>query len=147
MKKMMIFIMTLALTIGIMSCGSDKAGGSSKKGAKNPASCTLDIVVSYGGHGEDGTDLGSGTYDLTFNIKEGDAFYETYDGQWSIDSEADKYPNILTVESIGEDGVVVIIKEERVNIEYGSGYYMPSLFTVCDGINYSYVLTFSGYTK
>lgn len=150
MRKMIIYIMTLALAIGIVGCGSDEgkdSGKTNKKRAESTSACTLNILANYGGYGEDGTDLGSGSFNTTLEIKEGDVFYETYDGNWVKESNDGRYVNILTVERIKEDGVTVKVDKQRMNIKYGSKLDVWSTICVCDGINYSYVIEFSEYRK
>ena len=41
---------------------------------------TLTVTTNYGGYGVAGQDLGHGSFDETFDVKEGDVFYENFNG-------------------------------------------------------------------
>ena len=108
----------------------------------------LILESSYGGYGIAGQDLGSGKKTETYNIKEGDKFYEPAPGGgiW-----------LLNYESNGEDEIkwlepkiifeVVELENNQAKIKtngklevinYNEECSPYSNFTVADGINYSY---------
>lgn len=114
--------------------------------AENGLLFTLHTI--YGGYGVAGQDLGHGSYDTEYCVIEGDAFYETYDGQWIQNIRWSGSP-ILTVEKIGEDTVTVSVKgrdglrqEAVLNIGEPVAGIVRSDHVVFDGINYSYELRF-----
>lgn len=113
--------------------------------------CMLSVTTNYGGSGYYGQDLGSGSFTEVFAISEGDLFYETEDGHW-LQNEKNEFAYeglIAVVEQIQEDGVTFSYIEHdesvQVTVDYDSSSEILSTFTVFDGINYDYEITFSDY--
>ncbi len=114
------------------------------------AHCTLTVETSYSGFGVMGQPLGSGAFTQTFDVTEGDLFYEYMDGTWHPNDGA-RTP-ILRVERITEDGVLFTAhyrgEDQQSELAYDAEelYPVSSTFVVYDGINYSHGIRFGGYT-
>lgn len=129
------FILTIVLMLGILLTGCKDA---------EPRSCDLSIFVTYGGCGEDGQDLGSGTFQDDFTVYEGDEIYEWFDGHWHKENQKhDNAEVILTVKKITDTSVTILLGEETTELKYKLPKEVKSLYTVCDGINYDYSICFT----
>lgn len=113
--------------------------------------CTLSVTTNYGGSGVFGQDLGSGTFTEEFMITEGDFFGEAADGHW-LKNPRDSYTyknQIVTIDKIDENGITYSYyyyeEMKEAFVSYGESSDLSSTFTVFDGINYDYVITFSDY--
>lgn len=104
--------------------------------------CTMTVLSSYSGTGIDGQDLGSGSFSETFSVSAGDVFYEGYNGHWKREN-INGNENILKIIDINNDGVTVKIDDEEITMQYGRAKYVNSKYTVYDGENYKYSISFS----
>ena len=115
--------------------------------------CKLKIVTSYGGHGVDGQDLGTGEFTQNFTVRANDWFYEDMQANWVMNT-LDKYKyagKLLTVESIGDDGVVITCpamedrsasEPERITVAYGEAFSLSSYIHIMDGYSYWHTIVF-----
>ncbi|MBR3267965.1 MAG: dockerin type I repeat-containing protein [Oscillospiraceae bacterium] len=120
--------------------------------------CRLTLTTEYGGTGEDGTDLGSGSFTTEYRVIQGDRFYENMHGRWfqnirMLYNDSTYYLPILTVTEITEDHVTFVCEGydgnmKELTVAYGDTLKHPceSCFQVCDGINYSYTVCFTDYS-
>ena len=111
-------------------------------------SCTLTVNSHYSGWGEDGQFLGEGEDTFSFTVKAGDIFYENYSGEW-ITENRDKYPfdTIAEIKSIEPDKIVWVYNGNECSTRFDRCSEVKSVYTVCDGINYDYKVTFSDYSE
>lgn len=103
--------------------------------------CTMTVLSSYSGTGIDGQDLGSGSFSDTFSVAAGDVFYEDYNGHWKRENIIGN-ENILKIIDISSDGVTVKIDDEEITLQYGRAEFVNSNYTVYDGKNYKYSISF-----
>ena len=129
--------------------GDDTSGSpdDSEPVAESTGSCTLAVDTTYGGTGIAGQDLGSGEFITEFKVKAGDAFIEEFDGHWTpVQRNAENADRIIAqVVSVTSDSVTVLLADGEKTLKYDSSENVRSSFVVCDGINYSHKITFSGY--
>ncbi|WP_297956915.1 hypothetical protein [uncultured Ruminococcus sp.] len=122
------------------------AGCGTKEEKKSTASCTITVKSVYGGYGEDGNDLGSGEFTESFTIHEGDEFYEDYGGHWLFERpKKSDCEMIAEIKKIGQDKVVWSVDGQEKNAVYSAVNKVSSKYTVADGINYNYEVTFTDY--
>lgn len=122
------------------------AGCGTKEEKKSTASCTITVKSVYGGHGEDGGDLGSGEFTESFTIHEGDKFYEDYGGHWLFERPKKSDCEIIAeIKKIQQDKVVWSWGDQQKDVTYSAVSNVPSKYTVYDGINYNYEVTFTDY--
>ena len=135
LKRFLLGISFLAVLSALWGCG-----------ISHKPSCTLVVSTSYGGSGIDGQDLGSGSFKEVFEVSGGDVFYEDFDGHWTLDSK-NMYEEslIMKIVKVEENGVTVQNGNEEIVISYSVERKVDSTFVVCDGINYSHKIRFSGY--
>jgi len=115
---------------------------------KADPSCTLTVNSHYSGWGEEGQFLGEGEDTFSFTVKAGDIFYENYSGEW-ITENRDKYPfdTIAEIKSIEPDKIVWVYNGNECSTRFDRCSEVKSVYTVCDGINYDYKVTFSDYSE
>ena len=109
----------------------------------------LRVHTTYGGYGVMGQDLGHGSYDTEFLVIEGDAFYETYGGNW-YQNVRKSSSLLLRIEKIEADTVTVSVltnhngsrKEAVLNIGEPADDLVFTDNVMYDGINYSYEICF-----
>lgn len=123
--------------------------------------CTMTLFARYSGTGVDGQDLGKGQEKYIYTVRAGDKLYEIDNG-WVTMNELEKskvlgrLPEtpILTIVSVGEEGVTVIGNymgnfEEQL-IPYDNKIRTDVCMqmeehTIYDGINYTYGVMFGDY--
>ena len=110
----------------------------------------MTIDTTYGGFGEDGNDLGSGSFSAEFEVKKGDVFTEDMGGNWELKKKKflgrddDGHKEVIAeIVDINEKGVIVKLEEGNVMLVYGEEEAVGSTFVVCDGINYYHVIKFT----
>ena len=112
----------------------------------------MTVETSYGGSGIDGQPLGSGDFSEDYEIKAGDVFCETGGGHWykakksflgKLEKESEYDEVIAEILEVKADGVKVRLGDTEKTLHYGSKQNVSSTFVVCDGINYSHVMTFA----
>ena len=110
---------------------------------------TLTVTTNYGGYGVAGQDLGHGSFDETFDVKEGDVFYENFNGHLQKnDPTMTTETPVLTIDSFSADGVTFTSyrygEQVTQTAAYGTGLAdaVSSTYTIYDGINFDYELTF-----
>lgn len=111
----------------------------------------LTVTTNYGGYGVAGQDLGSGTFTETFAVRKGDTFYETMNGHWILNenTEYSTETPVLTVDEISDSEITFTSflygEQKKQTVRFGEelSEAVSSTFVIYDGINYSYVLTFS----
>lgn len=104
------------------------------------------VTTRYSGHAVDGRDLGSGEFTEKFAVSKGDEFYETLDGHW-IQDKTDFEPTVLKINDIDQNSVSLTFFHEgerkETVIPFGGNLNVDSNFVICDGINYTYNISFS----
>lgn len=104
----------------------------------------LILEANYGGSAIDGRDLGSGTIEETYNVSNGDTFYEPFGGGSWLQNYKEQEKEILSPQiiieilDINEKNVKLKIKNEIRTINYNENILINSNIYVADGINYSY---------
>jgi hypothetical protein len=132
MKFKIGFLLMLFCIVGICISGCGKSN------------CTLSVVSSYSGHGEDGQDLGSGSFTNMFTVSAGDEFYEWNDGQWNRKNNKNYNAEIIIlITKIDDNGVTILIDGEKTILAYNSTQNIKSRYVVCDGWNYEYGICFT----
>jgi hypothetical protein len=108
----------------------------------------MDVYSHYSGWGEDGHFLGEGNSSESFIITAGDIFYETFDGHWTKEQSKSKYPYdvIAEIKSVGTE-IVWTYNGNEYSTRYDRSSEVNSMYTVFDGINYDYKVTFSNYNE
>lgn len=142
-KKQTISIF-FAAVLTAFSAGCGKNGHDEKA----EPSCKMAVYSHYSGWGEDGHSLGEGEFDETFTITSGDIFYETKDGHW-VREQRDKNPYdvIAEIKSVSTDGIVWTYNGNECSTRFDRCSEVFSMYTVYDGINYDYKVTFSDYSE
>lgn len=143
-NKKKLSLILAAVMISVSSCGKK----TKEPDKKVIPSCTMAVNSHYSGWGEDGGFLGEGEYDETFTITSGDIFYETYDGHW-VTEQRDKYPYdvIAEIKSVDGSEIVWSYNGSEYHTRYDRCSEVNSMYTVFDGINYDYKVTFSDYSE
>ena len=110
----------------------------------------LHLKATYGGYGVTGQPLGSG-YDIKrFDASAGEKFYESNSSNWEKSKLGfiDETP-IITVKEITKTGVVIEVAEKagaktgEITLEYGEKIELHTMSPIMDGINYTYLVSFS----
>lgn len=143
MRNITTGIALAAFVVLLTGCGSKEKP---KKDVKT--SCTMSVYSHYSGWGEDGHFLGEGNSSESFKITAGDVFYETYDGHWTKEQREGKYPYdvIAEIKSVGTE-IVWTYNGNEYSTRYDRSSEVNSMYTVYDGINYDYKVTFSDYNE
>lgn len=143
MKRLISAVLILSLVLSLCACGK-------KKGI------TMKIRCIYGGYGIAGQDLGHGEVEREItDIREGDFIYEKFDGKLKLDSK-EKDGWMMQIKSIEKDCVKLKVAEgvyrpgepgspsrTRCTMEYDEEIHFDSMYVVCDGINYDYMISFT----
>lgn len=133
-KRGIVFLFVCMIGLYISGCGKNSS----------TLSCTLNVVASYSGYGEDGKDLGSGTFTDTFTVYAGDEFYELTGGHWNNENQKnDDGEIIISIKEINNVGVIIIIDGEELSVKYNSPKHIESRYVVFDGLNYEYRIRFT----
>lgn len=133
-KRAMTLVLVCIMSLGISGCGN----------TNRELSCTLNVVATYSGYGEDGRDLGSGTFTDTFPVSAGDEFYEWFNGHWNKENQ--RYNNaeiIISIKEINDHGVTINIDDEEIVMPYNTSKDIKSRYVVFDGQNYEYSFSFA----
>lgn len=122
--------------------------GKKENNKKTEKSCTMNVTSHYDGWGEDGHSLGEGEFDESFTIRSGDIFYETRDGHW-VREQRDKNPYdvIAEIKSVDSAEIVWTYNGNECSTRFDRCSEVFSMYTVYDGINYDYKVTFSDYSE
>ena len=131
MKIKRVIMMIFVCVIGICLSGCKKA------------SCTINVVSSYGGYGEGGQDLGSGSFSDSFIVYVGDKLYEDFYGHWKRERKDKTEAIIIKIKKISDNGVTIASDDEEITIQYDSPQNIRSRYMVDDGLNYGYSISFS----
>ncbi len=144
MHKKQTISVILAAVLTVFSSGCGKNGPDEKV----DPSCKMAVYSHYSGWGEDGHSLGEGEFDESFTIRSGDIFYETNDGHW-VTEQRDKNPYdvIAEIKSVSTDGIVWTYNGNECTTRFDRCSEVFSMYTVYDGINYDYKVTFSDYSE
>lgn len=117
---------------------------------------TMEVHAHYSGYGVTGQDLGSGTniYEIK-GLTEGDMICEGF-GELKPAKDPSNFSGdpLLQIESINDDGVVVLVTQGDYsmgydrgkygfNMLYGVGSHFDTLHYIYDGLNYTYYVTFT----
>ena len=127
-----------------------------KKETVPEKSVTMEVQAHYSGYSVAGENLGSGTdiYEIK-GITEGDIICEGFGELKKVeDPESFNGDPLLKIESINDDGVVVIVTQGDYsmgydrgkygfNMLYGVGSHFDTLHYIYDGLNYRYYVTFT----
>ena len=141
-KKQTISVILAAVMISASGCGKN---GPDKKVIP---SCKMAVYSHYSGWGEDGHSLGEGEFNETFTITSGDIFYETHDGHWVMEQrDKNPYDVIAEIKSVSTDGIVWTYNGNECSTRFDRCSEVKSMYTVFDGINYDYKVTFSDYSE
>lgn len=149
-------IKALICTVLIFAAGTACFTACKKEPAVPEKSVTLEVHAHYSGFGVTGADLGSGTRisEIT-GITEGDIIKEGLGELVLVEDREDfKGDPFLTVSSINDDGVVVLVShgdysmgydkgQNGYNMPYGVGTHFDTTHYIYDGINNTYFLTFT----
>ena len=110
------------------------------------------VTASYDGYGVAGQYLGGGERSTAFTVKAGDVFTERMNGVWVQNPEKDsEAAKLMEITAITDDGVTYL---DYTRGEFPAEHTLPfgeksetlwstPEYTVFDGINYSYRLTFA----
>ncbi len=111
-------------------------------------SCTMNVSSHYSGWGEDGGFLGEGDFSEDITVTSGDILYETYDGHW-VKKQNDRYSYeaIAEIKSVDGSEIVWSYNGSEYHTRYDRCSEVNSMYTVCDGINFDYKVTFSDYSE
>lgn len=141
-NKQKLSVILAAVLVFASGCGKKE---NNKKAEK---SCTMNVTSHYDGWGEDGHSLGEGEFDESFTIRSGDIFYETRDGHW-VREQRDKNPYdvIAEIKSVDSAEIVWTYNGNECSTRFDRCSEVFSMYTVYDGINYDYKVTFSDYSE
>lgn len=131
MKTKNVIMMIFVFVIGFCLSGCEKS------------SCTINVISSYGGFGEGGQDLGSGSFSDSFTVSVGDKLYEDFNGHWKRESKNKNEAIIITIEEITDNGVTIKNDDEEITMQYDCPQKIRSRYMVDDGLNYGYSISFS----
>ena len=141
-KQTLSVILAALLTIVSAGCGKKEPD------KKVIPSCKMAVYSHYSGCGEDGHSLGEGEFDETFTITSGDIFYETHDGHWVMEQrDKNPYEVIAEIKSVSGDCIVWTYNGNECSTRFDRCSEVESMYTVFDGINYDYKVTFSDYSE
>ena len=136
-NKKAIIILSILVLVAILVVVGMKMLSSSKG---DNSEYQLILTANYGGYGEAGFDLGSGTQTRTYSIYDGDTFYEpNMGGLWKKDGKKEEYDQkTFKIVHLKEDYAEVKIENQKTIIRYNQEYDVPSNYTIIDGTNYTY---------
>lgn len=111
----------------------------------------LTLKASYGGHGVEGQDLGSGTIIKVYNISDNDTFFEPFmGGIWKLNSVEDKETSsifrssiILKINKMEEEVIQLEFEDKKYIARYEEEINISSNTYIYDGRNYSYTIKIS----
>lgn len=144
MKRLISAVLMLSLVLSLCACAFKP----------NKGTVTMTVRTIYGGYGIAGNDLGHGEFTNEIkDLREGDCIYECIDGTLKTEfRNEDAW--MLKIESIREYGVQIKVTEaasrndanrdyEVRTMEYDTEEHFYSMYVVCDGMNYDYMVSFT----